>query len=69
MDSDGPTYAEMEEFLDKYAAHSDVSSFNMDTQGMLVQMYEILKKLMADVQQMQDTIDDLDISAFRRSEY
>ena len=51
---DKPTYAEMEAFLDKYFQNSWAST--TDAMGLEVQMYEIIKRLMADVQELQEQL-------------
>ena len=54
MDSDGPTYAEMEKRLDEYYRSADLSAFSPAAQAFMAETYCVLKQLMKDFKEMQD---------------
>ena len=56
---DNPTYAEMEAALDKYFQNSWSST--TDAMSLEVQMYEIVKRLMADVQELKAPFKTFDV--------
>ena len=53
------SYDNMAEYLDRYFQGTDISAYSPQAQGFLCQTYYIIKQLMADVQELQQRLDNI----------